>query len=84
MIDTSKLGGEKVKFGAFVDLEDVDNGKVVTYRLVGPDESDITKGKISVTSPVARAIVGKEVGDEVRVETPGGVRNYEISDLRWD
>ena len=84
VIDTSKLGGEKVKFGAFVDLEDVDNGKVVTYRLVGPDESDLTKGKISVTSPVARAIVGKEVGDEVRVETPGGVRNYEISDLRWD
>ena len=84
VIDTSKLGGDRVKFGAFVDLEDVDNGKVVTYRLVGPEESDLTKGKISVTSPVARAIVGKEVGDEVRVETPGGVRNYEISDLRWD
>ncbi len=84
VIDTSKLGGDKVKFGAFVDLEDVDNGKVVTYRLVGPDESDIEQGKISITSPVARAIVGKEVGDEVRVQTPGGVRNYEVSDVRWD
>ena len=84
VIDTSKLGGDKVKFGAFVDLEDVDNGKVVTYRLVGPDESDLEQGKISITSPVARAIVGKEVGDEVRVQTPGGVRNSEVSDVRWD
>lgn len=84
VIDPSTLGGDKVKFGALVELEDVDNGKVVTYQLVGPDESDLKEGKISVTSPVARAIVGKEVGDEVRVETPGGVRNYEISDVRWD
>ena len=84
VIDPSTLGGDKVKFGAFVELEDMDNGKVVTYRLVGPDESDIKQGKISVTSPVARAIVGKEVGDEVRVQTPGGVRHYEVSDVRWD
>ena len=84
VIDPSTLGGDKVKFGAFVELEDMDNGKVVTYRLVGPDESDIKQGKISITSPVARAIVGKEVGDEVRVQTPGGVRNYEVSDVRWD
>jgi len=84
VIDPSTLGGDKVKFGAFVELEDMDNGTVVTYRLVGPDESDIKQGKISVTSPVARAIVGKEVGDEVQVQTPGGVRNYEVSDVRWD
>jgi transcription elongation factor GreA len=84
VIDPSTLGGERVKFGAFVELEDMDNGTVVTYRLVGPDESDIKQGKISVTSPVARAIVGKEVGDEVQVQTPGGVRNYEVSDVRWD
>ena len=84
IIDPSTLGGDKVKFGAFVELEDMDNGTVVTYRLVGPDESDIKQGKISVTSPVARAIVGKEVGDEVQVQTPGGVRNYEVSDVRWD
>ena len=83
VIDSSTLSGDKVKFGAFVELEDMDNGKLVTYRLVGPDESDLEQGKISVTSPVARAIVGKEVGDEVQVQTPGGVRNYEISDVRW-
>jgi transcription elongation factor GreA len=83
VIDPSTLGGDKVKFGAFVELEDIDNGKVVTYRLVGADESDIKQGKISITSPVARAIVGKEIGDEVRVQTPGGVRNYEVSDVRW-
>jgi len=84
IIDPSTLGGTKVKFGATVQLEDMDSGKVVTYRLVGPDESDLKQGKISITSPVARAIVGKEVGDEVQVATPGGVRNYEVSDVRWD
>ena len=84
VIDPSTLSGEKVKFGAFVELEDMDNGKVVTYRLVGADESDIKQGKISITSPVARALVGKEVGDEVAVQTPGGVRNYEVSDVRWE
>lgn len=84
VIDPSTLGGEKVKFGAFVELEDIDNGKVVTYRLVGADESDLKQGKISITSPVARALVGKEVGDEVAVKTPGGVRNYEVSDVRWE
>jgi transcription elongation factor GreA len=83
VIDPSTLSGDKVKFGAFVELEDMDNGKLVTYRLVGPDESDLEQGKISITSPVARAIVGKEVGDEVQVRTPGGVRNYEVSDVRW-
>ncbi|MFA9469751.1 MAG: transcription elongation factor GreA [Deltaproteobacteria bacterium] len=83
VIDPSTLSGDKVKFGAFVELEDMDNGKLVTYRLVGPDESDLEQGKISITSPVARAIVGKEVGDEVQVQTPGGVRNYEVSDVRW-
>ena len=83
VIDPSTLSGEKVKFGAIVEREDMDNGTVVTYRLVGPDESDIKKGKLSITSPVARALVGREVGDEVRVEAPGGVRHYEVSDVRW-
>jgi transcription elongation factor GreA len=83
VIDPSTLGGGKVKFGAFVELEDMDNGTVVTYRLVGPDESDLKQGKISITSPVARALVGKEVGDEIQVDTPGGVRTYEVSDVRW-
>ena len=84
VIDPSTLSGDKVKFGALVELEDMDNGKVVIYRLVGPDESDLQQGKISITSPVARAIVGRAVGDEVQVQTPGGVRNYEISAVRWD
>jgi transcription elongation factor GreA len=83
VIDPSTLSGDRVKFGATVELEDVDSGKVVTYRLVGPDESDLKKGTISITSPVARALVGKEVGDEVRVQVPGGIRNYEICDVRW-
>lgn len=83
VIDPSTLSGEKVKFGAIVELEDMDNGTTVTYRLVGPDESDIKQGKLSITSPVARALVGREVGDEVRVQAPGGVRNYEVSDVRW-
>ena len=83
VIDPSTLGGDKVKFGAIVELEDMDNGTVVTYRLVGPDESDIKEGKISITSPVARALVGREIGDEVRVKAPGGLRTYEVSDVRW-
>jgi transcription elongation factor GreA len=83
VIDPSTLDGDKVKFGAIVELEDMDNGTVVTYRLVGPDESDIEQGKISITSPVARALVGREVGDEVRVQAPGGLRTYEVSDVRW-
>ncbi len=83
VIDPATLGGTKIKFGAFVELEDMDTGKVVTYRLVGPDESDLKEGKISITSPVARALVGREVGDEVQVQTPGGLRHYEVSDVRW-
>ena len=83
VIDPTTLSGEKVKFGAIVELEDMDNGTVVTYRLVGPDESDIKEGKISITSPVARALVGREIGDEVRVKAPGGLRTYEVSDVRW-
>ena len=83
VIDPSTLGGDKVKFGAIVELEDMDNGTMVTYRLVGPDESDIKEGKISITSPVARALVGREIGDEVRVKAPGGLRTYEVSDVRW-
>ena len=83
VIDPSTLGGEKIKFGAYVELEDLDGGNVVTYRLVGPEESDLEQGMISVTSPVARALIGREVGDEVKVSAPGGVRNYEVADIRW-
>jgi transcription elongation factor GreA len=81
VIDPSKLSGDRVKFGARVTLEDVDNASVVVYRIVGPEESDIDQGTISVTSPVARALINREVGDEVKVKTPGGVRTYEIQNI---
>lgn len=83
VIDTSKLGGTVVRFGAKVILEDIDSGKIVSYRIVGADESNIEKGSISVTSPVAKALIGRELGDEVRVQAPGGVRTYEIQDVQW-
>lgn len=83
VIDTTKLGGDKIKFGAHVELEEIDSGKVVTYRLVGADEADISKGSISVTSPLGKSLINREVGDEVRVDAPGGVRVYEVSALRW-
>lgn len=84
VIDRSMLGGDKVKFGATVEIEDVDSGDVKTYRIVGPAESDIDQGTISVTSPVAKALINREVGDEVRVKAPGGLRTYEIADIRWE
>jgi transcription elongation factor GreA len=83
VIDPSQLGGDKVKFGAWVELEDIDSGKQVEYRIVGPDEADIEQGTISVTSPVAKALINREAGDEVRVKAPGGVRSYEIAGVRW-
>ncbi len=84
VIDPSRLGGDKVKFGATVEIEDVDSGDVKTYRIVGPAESNIDEGTISVTSPVAKALINREVGDEVRVKVPGGLRTYEIADIRWE
>jgi transcription elongation factor GreA len=69
-------------FGATVDLEE--DGESVTYQIVGDDEADIKKGKISVGSPIARAIIGKYAGDQVEVQTPGGVRKYEVLDVRYE
>lgn len=83
VIDPSMLGGDRVKFGATVELEDIDTGKSVTYRLVGADEANVEGGTLSITAPVARALIGKEVGDEVKVRVPGGLRTYEVSDVRW-
>jgi transcription elongation factor GreA len=83
VIDTSKLSGERVAFGAWVTLEDVDNGEEVTYRIVGSDEADLDNGTISVTSPMARAMINRETGDEVRVKAPGGLRTYEVVEVRW-
>jgi transcription elongation factor GreA len=81
VIDVSKLSGDKVKFGATVALEDLDSGKKVSYKIVSDYEANIDEGLISSISPVARFLMGKEVGDEVEVQTPGGVVNYEILEI---
>jgi transcription elongation factor GreA len=71
-------------FGATVDLEEQDSADSVTYQIVGEDEADIKAGKISVSSPVARAVIGKYAGDVAQVQTPGGLRVYEIIDVRYE
>ena len=84
IIDPSSLdAGGKVVFGATVDLEDEDNGTSVTYQIVGEDEADIKLGLLNVGSPIARALIGKEEGDSVQVQVPGGVRSYEITGVRY-
>lgn len=83
VIDPSSFTGEKVRFGARVTMEDVDSGKVQVYRIVGPDEASLENGTISVTSPVARALIGREPGDEVVVSAPGGKKTYEITKVAW-
>lgn len=70
-------------FGATVELEDVANREVVTYQIVGEDEADIKQGKISISSPIARALIGKYSGDVAEVEAPGGTREYEILDVKY-
>jgi transcription elongation factor GreA len=70
-------------FGTTVDLEDMSSGEKVTYQLVGEDEADIKQGKISISSPIGRALIGKESGDVAEVQAPGGVRSYEILDVRY-
>jgi transcription elongation factor GreA len=70
-------------FGATVDLEDMKSGKVVTYQIVGDDEGDIKQGKVSIGSPLARALIGKYSGDVAEVKAPGGVREYEILDVKY-
>jgi transcription elongation factor GreA len=71
-------------FGATVALEDGNSGDAVTYQIVGEDEADIKQGKISITSPIGRALIGKYPGDAVEVQTPGGLRGFEIVDVRYD
>jgi transcription elongation factor GreA len=69
---------EKVGFASFVTLENLNNGGEVTYQIVGPDESDISSGKISITSPLGNSLIGKKVDEEVEVKTPGGLKRYSI------
>jgi transcription elongation factor GreA len=84
IIDTTKLTNTgKVVFGAVVELEDQDDGTRVVYQVAGEDEADIRAGRISITSPIARALVGKSQGDVVDVSAPGGVRSYEIVTVRF-
>lgn len=83
VIDVSRLGGEKVVFGATVSLLDLDTEKTVQYRIVGEVEADLKQGLISVTSPLARSLIGREEGDEVVVRTPGGERAYEILEIAF-
>lgn len=84
VIDVRKVKGEKVVFGATVVLTDLDSDKEVTYRLVGELEADLKKRWISITSPVARALVGKTEGDSVTVQSPGGQREYEIKAIEFE
>ncbi|TGY88347.1 transcription elongation factor GreA [Marinicauda algicola] len=83
VIDTSKMGGDTVKFGATVTVVDEDTDKEATYKIVGEDEADVKSGKISLSSPIARALINKEVGDVVEVNAPGGVKTYEILKVEW-
>jgi transcription elongation factor GreA len=83
VIDVSRLSGSVVKFGATVQLLDEDTNKKAAYKLVGEDEADVSHGKISITSPLARALIGKEEGDVVEVAAPGGAKSYEILKIKW-
>ncbi len=83
VIDVSKLSGDKVKFGATVKLVDEDTEEEKVYQIVGDQEADVKQGRISVSSPIARALIGKGEGDTVEVAAPGGARSYEILELRW-
>ncbi|ORJ63635.1 transcription elongation factor GreA [Geothermobacter hydrogeniphilus] len=84
VIDPSKLSGDKVVFGATVTLFDAETDTEVTYQIVGEDEADIKDGKISVTSPVGKALIGHSLDDEVRIKVPSGLRVYEITDIRYE
>ena len=83
VIDVSKLSGEKVKFGATVELVDEDTEENKTYQIVGDQEADVKAGRISISSPIARALIGKEVGDTIEVNAPGGARGYEIVKVQF-
>ena len=83
VIDPTSLGGERVMFGATVTIEDGDTGDEKTYTIVGEDESDLARGRISVTAPIARALIGRSVGDSTTFKTPGGMREVDIIDVKW-
>jgi len=81
IIDVSRLSGDRVVFGATVKLEGAESGQSAQYTIVGETEADLKKGRISITSPIARGLIGREVGDSVKIRTPGGEREYEILEV---
>ena len=83
VVDPSKMSGSKVRFGATVKLIDEDTEEEKTYQIVGDQEADLKEGRISVSSPISRAMIGKEVGDSFQVQAPKGSRNYEIESVDW-
>ena len=83
VIDVSKLSGDTIRFGASVTLIDEDSGEKKVWQIVGEPEADATKGKISVTSPIGRALIGKNKRDTVEVEAPGGAKTYKIRKVEW-
>jgi transcription elongation factor GreA len=83
VIDVTKLSGKQVKFGATVTVIDEDTEEKARYQIVGEHEADVKQGRVSITSPIARSMIGKESGDVVEVNTPGGVKAYEITKVEW-
>jgi len=83
IIDPARLSGSKVSFGATVKLSNIETEEETVYRLVGADEANLDRGSISITSPLARALIGREVGDEVKVRMPAGERLYEILEVEY-
>ncbi|ALC16655.1 MAG TPA: transcription elongation factor GreA [Deferrimonas sp.] len=84
VINPAELDTDKVVFGAKVTLFDVDSGTEVTYQIVGEDEADLKDGKISVTSPVGKALIGHRLDDEVRIKVPSGLKVYEVIDIKYE
>jgi len=83
VIDVARLGGERVQFGATVTIADEDTDEETTYQIVGEHEADVSKGRLSLTSPIARALIGKSVGDSVEVVTPRGQKDYEVVQVQF-
>ncbi|MEP7210938.1 MAG: transcription elongation factor GreA [Alphaproteobacteria bacterium] len=83
VIDTSRLKGDTVKFGATVTVTDEDTNQTFVYKIVGEDEANVAKGKVSITSPIARAMIGKAEGETAEVSAPGGAKSFEIVSIEW-
>ena len=83
IIDPSRFSGPRVRFGATVELLNIDTDEEVRYRIVGAEEADLSQGTISISAPLARALIGKEIGDEISVTLPAGLRKYEITNVEY-